>query len=160
MMLYKNSKSSFIEVIFSPRWTYISAVRNFFQNFLSITLANSKWAGIISMAASEFLENAVKYASNEGTKISVEYIKEDNKLRLDVENYSSPDHIKSLLKQIKEIYSGDPYSIYLKKIQEATLNTNEAGHLGLARIRYETNSDINVKIDGDLVKVNMIFDLN
>jgi hypothetical protein len=160
MDLFKNPKNSFIEVIFGPRWTYISTVRIFFQNFLSITLANNRWASVISTAASELLENAVKYASAEGTKISMEYIQDENLLNLSVENFSAKENINILLEQLEEVTSSDPHSVYLKKIQDAALNANESTHLGLARIRFETNTDIKVKVEGDLVKISMTFDLN
>jgi len=116
MHLLKNPKNSFIEVIFGPRWTYISTVRTFFQSFLSITLANNKWASVISTAASELLENAVKYASEEGTRISMEYFQEDNRLKLCVENFATLDNVKVLEEQIKEINSDDHHAVYLKKI--------------------------------------------
>lgn len=160
MNLLKNPKNSFIEVIFGPRWTYISTVRTFFQSFLSITLANNKWASVISTAASELLENAVKYASAEGTKISMEYFQEDNKLQLCVENFSTHENIKILKEQIDEINSDDHHSVYLKKIKEATLNTDDSAHLGLARIRYETKTDVKITIEKDLVNVFMNFNLN
>ncbi|HQB62498.1 MAG TPA: hypothetical protein PK899_12670, partial [Spirochaetota bacterium] len=124
MELFKNVENGFIEMIFGPRWTYIATVRTFLQNFLSITLADNKWADVISMAASELLENAVKYASDEGTKISVEHKKDENKLFLHVENFSSKENIKILLSEVEQINSGEPQEVYLMKMQEAALRTD------------------------------------
>ena len=159
MDLFKNVKNGFIEMIFGPRWTYIATVRTFLQNFLSITLADNKWADVISMAASELLENAVKYASEEGTKIQVEHKKEENKLYLHVENFSYQENIKILQNEVLFINSGDPQEVYLKKMQEAALRTDGGSQLGLARIRYESSASISLDIDGDLIKVTVIFDL-
>jgi len=159
MELFKNVKNWFIEMIFGPRWTYIATVRTFLQNFLSITLADNKWADVISMAASELLENAVKYASDEGTKISVEHKKDENKLFLHVENFSSKENIKVLLNELDKINSGEPQEVYLMKMQEAALRTDGGSQLGLARIRYESDAFIKVDVDNDLVKVTVIFDL-
>jgi hypothetical protein len=146
-------------MIFGPRWTYIATVRTFLQNFLSITLADNKWADVISMAASELLENAVKYASDEGTKISVEHKKDENKLFLHVENFSSKENIKILLSEVEQINSGEPQEVYLMKMQEAALRTDGGSQLGLARIRYESDAFIKVDVDNDLVKVTVVFDL-
>lgn len=159
MELFKNVRNGFIEMIFGPRWTYIATVRSFLQDFLAITLADTKWADVISMAASELLENAVKYASAEGTKISVEHKKEANQLHLQVENFSSKENIEVLLEEFNEIKSGDPQEVYLKKMQEAALRTDGRSQLGLSRIRYESNAKINIDIEDDLVKVSVIFDL-
>lgn len=159
MKLFKNVKNGFIEMIFGPRWTYIATVRTFLQNFLSITLTDNKWADVISMAASELLENAVKYASEEGTKISVEHNKDENKLYLIVENFSSPENYKVLSGEIEKINKGDPQEVYLQKMQEAALRTDGGSQLGLARIRYESNASIGITVEDDLVRVTVIFDL-
>lgn len=159
MKLFKNVKNGFIEMVFGPRWTYIATVRTFLQNFLSITLADNKWADVISMAASELLENAVKYASEEGTKISVEHKTEDNTLVLVVENFSSSDNTKVLAEEITKINNGDPQVVYLQKMQEAALRTDGGSQLGLARIRYESNACISMATEGDLIRVTVVFDL-
>lgn len=159
MKLFKNIKNGFIEMIFGPRWTYIATVRSFLQSFLSITLTDNKWADVISMAASELLENAVKYASEDGTKISVEHNKSEDKLYLVVENYAAPENWKILKEEIEKIGQGDPQEVYLKKMQEAAFRTDGGSQLGLARIRYESNATIGITIDDDLVKVTVIFDL-
>lgn len=159
MDLFKNVNNGFIEMVFGPRWTYIATVRTFLQNFLSITLADNKWADVISMAASELLENAVKYASAEGTKISVKHFKDKGELSLVVENFSAPENSSILMTEIERISQGDPQQIYLQKMQEAALRTDGGSQLGLARIRYESNADISIDIDGELVRVKVIFDL-
>ncbi len=159
MELFKNVKNGFIEMVFGPRWTYIATVRSFLQSFLSITLADNKWADVISMSASELLENAVKYASEEGTKIQIEHRKEENKLYLQVENFSVPEHIEMLKKEIEVINEGDTQEMYLKKMQEAAFRTDGKSQLGLARIRYESNAPIQLKTENNLVKLIVIFDL-
>ena len=159
MELFKNVQNGFIEMIFGPRWTYIATVRTFLQNFLAIPLADNNWADVISMAASELLENAVKYASDEGTKICVEHLKDENKLSLVVENFTYQENIAILRSEIDKINSGDPTEVYLKKMQEAALRTDGGSQLGLARIRYESNANISMQAEGDLVKVTVIFDL-
>jgi hypothetical protein len=159
MKLFRNVNNGFVEMIFGPRWTYIATVRSFFQNFLAITLANTKWADVISMAASELLENAVKYAADEGTKVSLEHLKEEKKLYLCVENFASPEQIKILKSQVQEINEGNPQEIYLQKMQEAALRTDGGSQLGLARIRYESDSKIVMEVEGDLVRVAVTFSL-
>jgi len=159
MKLEKTKNSGFLELVFGPRWTYIATVRNFLQRFLLVTIGNNKSADIISMAASELLENAIKYASEEGTKISANYFEEENTLILSVENFSSKDNIKILLDQIKEVNEGTPEEMYLKKMLQAAERTDGGSQLGFARIRYESGSDIEVEIKEDLVKISIAFNL-
>ncbi|HQJ05733.1 MAG TPA: hypothetical protein PLI57_05085, partial [Spirochaetota bacterium] len=101
----------------------------------------------------------LKYASDEGTKISVEHKKDENKLFLHVENFSSKENIKILLSEVEQINSGEPQEVYLMKMQEAALRTDGGSQLGLARIRYESDAFIKVDVDNDLVKVTVVFDL-
>lgn len=159
MELSKNIKDGFIELVFGPRWTYIAAVRSFLQSFLAIALTDCKKADVISMAASELLENAVKYASEEGTKVTVEHKPEENKLYLSVENFSNAANSKVLKDEIERINSGDPEKVYLMKMAEAATRTDGGSQLGLARIRYESNAEINFSTKNNLLKVSVTFDL-
>ena len=159
MKLQKNIDSGFVELVFGPRWTYIASVRNFLQKFLFVTIEDVKSADVISMSASELLENAIKYASEDGTKISVKYCKESDELTLAVENFTFPDNIEVLKKEVEKVNTGSPEEMYLMKMQEAALRTDGGSQLGFARIRYETNAHISLDVKDDLVKVVVVFDL-
>lgn len=160
MRLEKVSNTGYVELVFGPRWTYIATVRNFLQHFLVVTISNHKCADIVSMAASELLENAIKYASEEGTKISVHYLEEKNILILSVENFTSKENIKILEEQIKEVNTGTPEEMYLKKMLQAAERSDGGSQLGFARIRYESGSDIEYEIENDLVKISVSFNLS
>ncbi|HOV15801.1 MAG TPA: DUF6272 family protein [Spirochaetota bacterium] len=159
MNLQKNVDSGFVELVFGPRWTYIASVRNFLQKFLYVTIEDIKSSDVISMSASELLENAIKYASEDGTKISVKYIKDEDKLTLIVENFTHSNNIEILKKEIEKVNEGSPEEMYLKKMQEAALRTDGGSQLGFARIRYETNAAISLETKDDLVSVIVVFDL-
>lgn len=160
MKLEKPHNTGYVELVFGPRWTYIATVRNFLQNFLLVTIGNNKAADIISMAASELLENAIKYASEEGTKIAVNYMEDKNLLTLSVENFTSVENIKILEEQIKEVNSDSPENMYLRKMLEAAERTDGMSQLGFARIRYESGSNIELKVKDDLVNISIFFNLS
>jgi len=150
----------YLEFIFGPRWVYISAVRKFLRQFLLVTLEHSKWADLISISASELLENAIKYASEDGTKVKVVYYKDKNFLRLYVENFSNENNVNVLKKEVEKVMEGSSESMYLNKMMEAAMRNDGGSQLGFARIRYETNANIDIKIDNTLVRVTLDFDLN
>ena len=162
--MYINEKEKYpdgyLELIFGPRWTYISVVRKFLRQFLLVTLEHGKWADLISISASELLENAIKYASEDGTKVKVIYYKEKNFLKLYVENFSTEKSINILKKEIEKVMTGPSEKMYLDKMVEASTRNDGGSQLGFARIRYETNANIEVKIDESLVRVTLNFDLN
>ncbi|HNZ27015.1 MAG TPA: DUF6272 family protein [Spirochaetota bacterium] len=160
MKLNKAGDSGYLELVFGPRWVYIATVRKFLQNFLSVTIGDSRKADIISMAASELLENAIKYASEEGTKISAHFKEKQKLLLLSVENFTSSENIEALQKQIEIVNSGTPEEMYLAKMLEAAERSDGGSQLGFARIRYESNAKIDLHVKGDLVVVSITFDLD
>ncbi len=76
----------YIELKFGPRWKYIAVVRAFIQNFLAIGFSDDARADKIAMAASELLENAVKYAIGEETRIKVGLSAKNGDVEISVSN--------------------------------------------------------------------------
>ena len=112
------------------------------------------------MAGSELLENAIKYASEEGTKISCHFKEVEKTLTLTVENFSSKENIEILRNQIDIVNTGTPEEMYLAKMLEAAERSDGGSQLGFARIRYESNADIVLDVVDDLVTISIIFGLN
>ena len=98
MDLFVNTKTNYIEIILELKWNFVSPIRIFIQEFLTILLSDDKWANIISTASSELLENTIKYGTGENSKISIEYLQKDKKVHLRVENLSSQklQHIQKM----------------------------------------------------------------
>ena len=140
----------YIELKFGPRWKYISVVRAFIQNFLAVSILENGKADKIAMAASELLENAVKYASAEETNILVQVSPNSEKrVRMTVENKTTPEAAAALKVLFDEISQGDPLEAYMKRMREAALRSDGKSQLGLARIRYETGADMNLEVSED-----------
>ena len=72
----------YIELKFGPRWKYIACARGFIQNFLAISITDKTKADRVAMAASELLENAVKYANGEDTEIRIRVSPETEKISI------------------------------------------------------------------------------
>ena len=144
----------YVDLSFGPRWAYVSCVRSFIANFCAISMADK---ANISLAASELVENAVKYGSSEDTRIKVEVTDDRRFMTLTVENKATKDQIEVLKAEYAKVIEGDPLEAYLKKMKEAALS-KEKSQLGLARIRYETGADIGLEIkDDNIVSVQAKF---
>src|SRR5205085_12381515 len=89
--------ADYVEMRFGPRWTYISCVRKFVASFFMIGLADKERAEQISMATSELLENAVKYASEETIWISI--AKSETEIDVCVTNSTEPDQLNTLRRE-------------------------------------------------------------
>lgn len=139
----------YIEIKFGPRWKYISPARLFIQSFVAIAIQDQAKADGIAMAASELLENAVKYANGEDTEIVVQAYPEDGLITAAVSNFASDEAIKGLQALYKKVMTGDPLEAYINQMREAATRTDGKSQLGLARIRYEIGANIKLGISPD-----------
>lgn len=153
-------QKGYVDLSFGPRWAYVSCVRSFIGNFCAISLADKTQADKISLAASELVENAVKYASSEDTRIKVEVTDDRRFMILTVENKASDQQIEVLKKEFEKVTSGDPLQAYLEKMKEAAISPKGQSQLGLARIQYESNADLTLKIkEKNLISVTAKFEI-
>lgn len=150
------------EITFSPKWwSYVSSTRIMVSSFCNVALANEDIADKIAMTAQELLENAVKYAADREENVALRFtIHEGERIALEVTNHASPQSIATLQEQLAEISQGDPLMAYLQKMQRIAMDPcAEGSQLGLARIRYETGNDLELRVEGDKVTVRVEFSL-
>ena len=157
-MVREGLSADYVELRFGPRWTYISCVRKFVASFFMIGLADKERAEQISMAASELLENAVKYASEEEGYLKISIAKSTNSVDVCVKNKAEPHHVNTLRREFALIHSGEPERVYLKKMEEAALTEGQS-RLGLARILYEGGATLKLDVKDADVELHAIFPL-
>lgn len=145
-----------VELWFQPRWTYISCVRKFLSGFFLIGLADKERAEQISMAASELLENAVKYSSESSNHLSVRVSRRANEIDLVVENPADPQQINVLRREFAIVNAADPERIYLKRMEEAA-STGGQSRLGLIRIRYDAGARLELDAGENEVAIHAFF---
>ena len=157
-MYMEKVATDYVELRFGPRWTYISSVRKFVANFFMIGLSDKERAEQISMAASELLENAVKYASEEEGYLKITIAKANNQVDVCVKNKAETHHINTLRRELALIHSGPPEQVYLRKMEEAAMTEGQS-RLGLARIRYEAAAELRLEVHDGEVAIHAIFEL-
>jgi hypothetical protein len=145
----------YIELKFGPRWKYIAVVRSFIQNFLAVSLVDTTKADQIAMAASELLENAVKYAAGEDIQIEVNFYSDHEKIHIAVTNGATPEAIEGLKAVYDKISQGDPLDAYMSQMREAAVRKDGKSQLGLARIRYETGLDMGLDATDKTVSITL-----
>jgi hypothetical protein len=158
-MIREPLSADYVEMRFGPRWTYISCVRRFVASFFMIGLADKERAEQISMAASELLENAVKYASEEEGYLKISIQKAANEVDVCVKNRAEQNHINTLRREFAMIHAGDPERVYLKKMEEAAMTEGQS-RLGLIRILYEAQAQLRLDVNDDgEISIHAIFPL-
>jgi hypothetical protein len=156
--MHSQVSNDYVELRFGPRWTYISCVRKFVASFFMIGLADKERAEQISLAASELLENAVKYASDEDSYLRISIAKHLSEVDVCVKNRAEPHHINTLRREFALIHAGDSEQIYLKKMEEAALTEGQS-RLGLIRILYEAGARLRLEVHESDVAIHAIFPL-
>jgi hypothetical protein len=155
MPIESEEGDGYIELKFGPRWKYIAVVRAFIQSFLAISFSDDSRADKIAMAASELLENAVKYAEGEETKVRVSLSSKTSEVSISVSNRASKEAIDGLRAVWDSVMAGDPLEAYLKMMREAATRSDGKSQLGLVRIRYETGGAMSLKAEGGLVTIGL-----
>jgi hypothetical protein len=146
----------YVELRFEPRWTYISAVRKFLASFFLIGLSDKERAEQISMAASELLENAVKYSSDDNSQLRIEVRRRGEQIDLMVENPADPQQINVLRRELALVNAGEADDGYLRRMEEAAREAGQS-RLGLIRIRYEAGAVLRLETNDRTVRVHAIF---
>lgn len=144
-----HQEDEYIELKFGPHWNYIAAARGFLQNFLAISKSNQEFADKMAMAASELLENAVKYSKDSETHMFVAVNKKTGKVKVTVSNQSDEEQCDELKQIYKKIMQKTPLEAYVDQMKEAAVREDGKSQLGLVRIRYEVGADITVNINED-----------
>lgn len=157
MSLESDESDGYIELKFGPRWKYIAVVRAFIQNFLAIGFSDDARADKIAMAASELLENAVKYANGEETRVKVGLSAKNGNVEISVSNKASPEAIAGLRAVWDSAITGDPLESYLRMMREAATRSDGKSQLGLVRIRYETGGTMVLRTEGDRVTIDLTY---
>ena len=150
-----NGKEGFIKLKFGPRWKYIACARAFIQNFLAVSIEDKAKADNIAMAASELLENAVKYANSDTTNIFVNVDPQDEKIVVEVTNIASDQKIIELNEIFNKLKEGTSLEAYVAMMKAAAIRQDGKSQLGLARIQYETGGELKLNIDGNKVTLSI-----
>jgi hypothetical protein len=150
--MQKESKI-YVELKFGPKWTYISTVRTFVEDFMTITLEDKKKATSIAMAVNELIENAVKFSDLEGSELNIYVTKERKIIKVIVTNHASQQDIDDLRKSLRELFESPPLDAYMKRMKDSAVSPDGKSTLGLARIRYECKAEIHTNIENGMVSI-------
>ena len=158
---YTAETKGYLDITFGPKWDYIALTRPYVENFLLINMADKDNIHKVGTAASELLENATKYSSQDGIRMIVKKSEADALISLSVFNFSAKEQADFLISRVKEMNSTDAFEYYIFRMKESIKNKKESAGLGLSRIYYEGDARISVKYyDNDgIVEVNALFDV-
>ncbi len=152
-----------ISLEFNAQWYYIQHVWAFIQSMLGEVLDKKK-AEMIALSVSELVENSVKYSKHSISELNVvrimlEIFKDRNLISLEVQNFSEPEHIKELEKELASLTSMDPKELFKTKLLNAAKRDDDLSQLGLIRIIYEAKGRVEMASEGNKVAMRVEFDI-
>lgn len=144
----RRTKQLHIEFSMDPLWGHIAAIRSSIESYMRIIHKNKHYAHQVSFAASELLENAVKYSTGDSIYFIMKYF-DDGIVEILVQNDSNPKNIVDLKNEITTLNKVIPDRSYEKKI----LSSEKKYGLGLAMIRDKTQGKFFLNLKANRVRV-------
>ena len=151
----KHRQFAHLELTFSPNVELVSVVRSFVKQFYDRVIEDPDLTWRLALAAHEMLENAVKFAVDNTTRLHLQVQREQAAIvvRIMTKNRANQETIAGLHETIRGIRaSSDPAAHYQTMMRAATRRTSGSG-LGLGRIQAEALLNLEYSVDGDAVEL-------
>jgi hypothetical protein len=98
----------------------------------------------------ETLENAVKYSSPEGGgKLELVISSDGSELQISTLSHADPKHLQNLREEIEMLRRFDPEAALIAAFARAAHEPDVPARLGLARLRYESQFELQINEEGD-----------
>jgi hypothetical protein len=146
-----------VSLSFSPNVSLVSTVRRFVVQFYERILGDAELTSRVALATHELLENAVRYASGNETRIHIAVSPWSNgSAQLSITTWNRAD--SDALARVEEIFremrqNSDPAQHYLELMQETAQRAVGSG-LGLGRIRAEAEMELDYVVEDDWLRIS------
>jgi hypothetical protein len=133
----------------------VSPTRRIIEAKLGPVLEDEDAIFRVAMTAHELLENAAKYASDGQARLEVAVTPrgDDAIVRVTVTNNSTPEHIGQLGICYAEMNAAPDAMAHYFTLMRLNAKAGALSRLGLARVRAEGEMEIEVHIQGPVVRV-------
>jgi len=135
-----NGSHRLVQLRFKPLWLYIDAVREFCGFFARATFEDAELGQRVGLVVHELVENAVRYGDDQELELRVE--RSIAGIAVHVANTTSEARVARLKKVFDELMSLRPADAYKRALRNAALLPPSESGLGLPRIRYEGQVDL------------------
>jgi len=143
------------ELTFRPNVELISIVRRFVSDFYERMITDADTVSRMALATHELLENAVKYASDGVTFLSITFEPGDvtSTVSIRLVNRANPEHIAAVATIFEEMSRhDDPFAHYQVAMARSAKRKVGSG-LGLVRVRAEGEMTMSHSIEDDRVTI-------
>lgn len=139
-----------VRISFPPGFEFVEPIRTFMSSYLEKRLSAQAAERAVT-AAHELLENAAKFGSIAAeVVIEVRQPTEDDPIEICVTNAAFEPKRRALLERLQELRSRSPEEAYARAIADSSA-------LGLARVLFESNMELDASVTGDIVTMRATF---
>lgn len=153
MVIQNSLPPTSVSVSLPHTWDHIRQIRGRVSEALKEAPPDLRSAAV--MVTSELVENAVKYgeAVPEAPKITAQLLVTESSIIIKVTNGSAdPSAVAALSRRVDEIMSAPDKSVlYLARLEEMMSEPTESGKLGLYRIAFEGQFDMQLSYRDQVV---------
>jgi len=139
-----------------PEWNIIKTIKKAIANDPIMLKQGRDFLEATTMTAIELVENALKYSDFEASR-PVEFLFDANlgRCHISVINGCRKQESKdALLEILSEIKKGDPFTLYVARLQKLKDNPDGFSRMGLLRISYEAEFKLDAKIEDSMITIS------
>ena len=120
-----------------PEWNIIKDIKEAVEKDPEIQAQGDDFLDATRMVAIELAENALKY-SDRGHPVELSLEVKDHEVVIQVRNHcATPDMVQALRRGLEKLREGDPFELYVERLQQLKDNPDGYSRMGLLRIVYE-----------------------
>jgi hypothetical protein len=125
---------------------------------------DSRCATVIAMVLNELIENAVKYANKKNDSVTIDTLRNDDRLLIKITNTLSAHRLDSFIEDCQNLFREDLKTLFVNRIENLRKrNSGEtSGGIGLILLKKDYNTGIKFifyKNDRDHYLVSVIAEL-
>ena len=140
-----------------PVWDTLSQIREDIQKFLEVKNIDEDLVEKADVVCLELLENAVKYGvgTPDSPDVNIWFKLEEDMLVFCVSNGVRKDeNLQFLFNLIDKLNNSDDIeALYIERLQEIAKNPKNGSQLGVYRIVYESEFNLNYELEGSKLTI-------
>ncbi|MCW5835279.1 MAG: ATP-binding protein [Labilithrix sp.] len=150
-----DKSSTAFELSVWPDPTIIASVRRFVAELCGRVLADGDITARVVVATHELLDNAVRYATRDASRIRVElhHLDRDVGVVIATKNRIDEDRGRELRRRLDEMRASSDRGAYYRALLRRAAEGVEGAGLGLGRVHAEAGLDVSGRFDDDSVLI-------
>lgn len=142
----------FLELHVRPTVAIITVIRRSVMSLYERALGDADASARVGLATHELLENVLRHSATGDTVLNIRVDQPTSMVSIETMNRASEEKIAQLRDRASAVATGDPDDGYRAAMEQCLLS-DDIGGLGLARIRAEGGMTVDVKTQGDVVRI-------